>query len=246
MLELGIDIGGSGIKGAPVNIKKGEFAQERHRIPTPEPSTPGAIADVVNEIAKHFQWNGSIGCTFPAVIKNGIAHSAANVDKSWIGTNGEELIAKRTGCRVLLLNDADAAGIAEMEFGAGRGRSGVVILLTLGTGIGSAIFTDGILVPNTEFGHMEIRGKDAEHRASARIRKEKNLGWKKWIVYVNEFLKHMEVLFSPDLFIIGGGVSRKHEKFLNQLKTKAEIVPADLENQAGIIGAALAAHRKFG
>ncbi|MFC2156321.1 polyphosphate--glucose phosphotransferase [Acidobacteriota bacterium] len=246
MLELGIDIGGSGIKGAPVNIKKGEFALERHRIPTPEPSTPEAIADVVEKIAKRFQWEGSIGCTFPAVIKNGIAHSAANVDKSWIGTNGEELIAKRTGCRVLLLNDADAAGIAEMEYGVGKNRMGVVILLTLGTGIGSVIFTDGVLLPNTEFGHLEIRGRDAEHRASARVRKEKNLGWKKWAVYVNEFLKHMEVLFSPDLFIIGGGVSRKHERFLHLLETKAEIVPALMENQAGIIGAALAAHRKFG
>ena len=246
MEVLGVDIGGSGIKGAPVDVNKGEFARDRLRFPTPEPSTPAAVADVTAEIASHFQWKGPIGCTFPAVIKRGIAYSAANVDKSWIGTNGEALIAERTGCQVLLLNDADAAGIAEMRFGAGMGRKGVVIILTLGTGIGSAIFTGGVLLPNTEFGHMEIRGKDAEHRASARIRKEKDLGWKKWAVYVNEFLHRMEVLFSPDLFIIGGGVSRRHEKFLPLLEARAEIIPARLENRAGIIGAALAAHDAFG
>jgi polyphosphate glucokinase len=241
MQILGIDIGGSGIKGAPVDIKKGVLADERHRIPTPQPSVPEAVADVVAQITQHFEWQGPIGCTFPAVIRQGVAYTAANVDKSWIGANGEELISKKTGCPTLLINDADAAGFAEMKFGAGKGHQGVVIMLTLGTGIGSAIFTNGQLVPNTEFGHMDIRGKDAEDRASDRIRKEKDLGWEKWAGKVNEFLGHMEMLFSPDLFIIGGGVSKKHEKYFHYLDTKADIVPAQMRNEAGIIGAAGAA-----
>ncbi|MFC1974996.1 polyphosphate--glucose phosphotransferase [Chloroflexota bacterium] len=241
MQILGIDIGGSGIKGAPVDVKKGALAAERYRIPTPQPSKPEAVADVVAQIAKHFKWKGPIGCTFPAVIKEGVAYSAANVDKSWIGTNGQNLLQKKTGCPVLLLNDADAAGIAEMKFGAGKGHNGMVIMLTFGTGIGSAIFVNGQLVPNTEFGHMEVRGKDAEDRASDRIRKEEDLGWKRWGARVDEFLGRMELLFSPDLFIIGGGVSKKHEKFLHHLHTKAEIVPAQMLNEAGIIGAAQAA-----
>ncbi|MCJ7682471.1 MAG: ROK family protein [Candidatus Aminicenantes bacterium] len=245
MERLGIDIGGSGVKGAPVDLKKGDFARERLRIPTPEPSSPKAVAAVVKEITDHFKWDRPIGCTFPAVIKKGIACSAANVDPSWLGTDGETLIREVTGCPTLFLNDADAAGIAEMEYGAGKGRKGVVIMLTFGTGIGSAVFIDGVLVPNTEFGHMEVRGKDAEHRASARIRKEKKLGWKKWAIAVNEFLRRMEILFSPDLFIFGGGVSRRHEYYFSYLKTKTEILPAILENRAGIIGAALAAYRAF-
>lgn len=238
---LGIDIGGSGIKGAPVDIKKGEMLAERQRLDTPQPSVPEAVGEVVAEIARHFDWQGPIGCTFPAVIKQGIAYSAANVDQSWIGFNGQQLFEQKTGCPVLLLNDADAAGIAEMEFGAGKGQPGVVIMLTLGTGIGSAIFVDGRLVPNTEFGHMEIRGKDAEDRASDRIRAEKDLSWEKWAKRVNEFLARMELLFSPDLFIIGGGISKKHEKFLPLLQTQAKIVPAQMLNEAGIIGAAMAA-----
>lgn len=238
---LGVDIGGSGIKGAPVDIEKGRLVAKRYRIPTPDPSVPEAVGDVVAKIARHFEWTGPIGCTFPAVIKEGVAYSAANVDDAWIGTNGAELLARKTGCPVLLLNDADAAGIAEMEFGAGKGHSGVVIVLTFGTGIGSAVFVNGQLVPNTEFGHMEIRGKDAEDRAADRIRKKKDLKWKKWAKRVNEFLGRMEVVFSPDLFIIGGGVSKKHEKYLSFLETQAKIVPAEMRNEAGIIGAALAA-----
>ncbi|MBU4202893.1 MAG: ROK family protein [Acidobacteria bacterium] len=245
MERLGIDIGGSGIKGAPVDLEKGDFSRERLRIPTPDPATPKAVAAMVRDITRHFKWDQPLGCTFPAVIKKGIACSAANVDPAWLGTDGEALIREVTGCPTLLLNDADSAGIAEMEYGAGKDRKGVVIMLTFGTGIGSAIFIDGVLVPNTEFGHLEVRGKDAEHRASARIRKEKNLGWKKWAVVVNEFLQRMEILFSPDLFIFGGGVSRRHEDFFHYLKTKAEISPAVLENRAGIIGAALAAYRAF-
>ncbi len=241
MKILGIDIGGSGIKGALVNTKKGVLVTDRHRIPTPQPSIPDAVGDVVAEIVAHFNWKGPIGCTFPAVVKDGVAYSAANVDKSWIGANAARLVRKKTGCPTLVINDGDAAGIAEMRFGAGKGRGGVVFILTLGTGIGSAIFTDGVLVPNTEFGHMEMRGKDAEDRASARIRKEKNLDWEKWAARVDEYLSHLEILFSPDLFIIGGGVSRKHENFFPYLNTRAEIVPARLLNNAGIVGAALAA-----
>lgn len=241
MENLGVDIGGSGIKGALVDVEKGALVTQRYRIPTPQPATPDAVGDVVAELAKHFEWQGPIGCTFPAIVKHGIVHSAANVDDSWIDTDGEALLKQKTGCPVLMLNDADAAGIAEMSFGAGKGQQGVVIILTLGTGIGSAIFVNGNLLPNTEFGHMEIRGKDAEERASDRIRKAEDLSWKKWAERLNEFLARMEHLFSPDLFIIGGGVSKKHDKFFPWLETKAQIVPAKLRNQAGIIGAAMAA-----
>jgi polyphosphate glucokinase len=202
---------------------------------------PEAVGDTVAEIVRQFGWQGPIGCTFPAVIKQGVAYSAANVDMAWLGFDGQKLFEQKTNCPVVLLNDADAAGIAEMEFGAGKGQPGVVIVLTFGTGIGSAIFVDGRLVPNTEFGHMEVRGKDAEHRAADRIRTEKDLSWEKWAKRVNEFLGRMELLFSPDLFIIGGGVSKKHDNFLPLLQTKAKIVPAQMLNEAGIIGAALAA-----
>ncbi|MDM8564923.1 ROK family protein [Candidatus Halobeggiatoa sp. HSG11] len=242
---LGIDIGGSGIKGAPVNIETAELTTDRHRIPTPEISTPDAVSEVILELIQHFAWQGPIGCTFPAVIKQGVVKTAANIDNSWIGVNGEELIHAKTGCKTLLLNDADAAGIAEMEFGAGKGNSGVVIIHTFGTGIGSAIFVNGQLVPNTEFGRLEIRCKEAEQRASARNRTEEDLKWKAWTWRVNEFLERMETLFWPDLLIIGGGVSRKHNKFLHLLKARAEIVPAQMLNQAGIIGAAIAAGKRF-
>jgi polyphosphate glucokinase len=238
---LGIDIGGSGIKGAPVDIENGRLLTERFRIPTPQPATPNEVGDVVAEIVRQFEWDGRIGCTFPAIIKEGVAFSAANVDKSWIGTNGQKLFRKKTGCPTLLINDADAAGMAEMEFGAGKGAMGVVIMLTLGTGIGSALFLNGALVPNTELGHLEIRGKDAEDRASDRIREERDLTWEKWAEKVDEYLQRVEFLFSPDLFIIGGGVSKKYEKFLPLLHTRARIVPAQLFNDAGIVGAALAA-----
>ncbi len=241
MQILGIDIGGSGIKGAPVDIENGTLTAERHRIPTPQPSLPEDVGDVVAEIVQHFEWKGPIGCTFPAIIKEGVAFSAANVDPSWIGANGQELISNKTGCPTILVNDADAAGIAEMEFGAGRGEKGLVILLTLGTGIGSAFFINGILVPNTELGHLEIRGKDAEARASDRVREEKELSWEKWAERLDEYFQRVEFLFSPDLIIIGGGVSKKHDKFLPLLHTRARMVPAQLFNDAGIVGAALAA-----
>ncbi len=238
---LGIDIGGSGIKGALVDIENGILTRDRHRIKTPHPATPNAVGDVVTKIVKHFGWTGPIGCTFPAVVKAGVVYTAANVDDSWIMTNGEKLLHDKTKCPTLLINDADAAGIAEMHFGAGRDQKGVIIMLTFGTGIGSAIFVNGRLIPNTEFGHMEVRGKDAEHRAADRFRKEEELNWKEWAKRVDEFLGRMEMLFSPDLFIIGGGVSKKHEKFMPLLHTRADIVPAEMLNEAGIIGAAIAA-----
>lgn len=241
MAIMGIDIGGSGIKGAPVDVEKGEFLAERERIETPQPSTPARVAEAVVELLKKFDWHGPVGCTFPAIVQHGVIRTAANVDKAWIGTNGEALFREATGCPIRVLNDADAAGVAEMTFGAGRGRKGVVILLTFGTGIGSAIFIDGILLPNTEFGHVELRGKDAEHRAAARIKTEKDLSWKEWGGRVDEYLQYMELLFSPDLFIIGGGVSKKFDKFIPYLHTQAEIVPAQLQNDAGIVGAAMAA-----
>lgn len=238
---LGIDIGGSGIKGALVNIEKGELTESRHRITTPNPSEPEAVTDVVAEICKHFEWNGPIGCTFPGIIKHGVVHSSANVDDRWQGVDGQRLIQRKTGDPVLLINDADAAGLAEMHFGAGRGRDGVVIMLTLGTGIGSGFFLNGELVPNTELGHLEIRGKVGEHRASNRIREEKDLSWKKWSKRLNEYLHKVEFLFSPDLVIIGGGVSKKYDKFFPYLQTGCEVVPAQLRNEAGIVGAAYAA-----
>lgn len=238
---LGIDVGGSGIKGTLVDIKKGKFAVERHRIETPQPSTPAAVAKTVAKIATHFDYKGPIGCTFPAVILHGVAMSAANVDKSWIGTNAEALFAEATGCPVHVLNDADAAGVAEMTYGVGRDRQGVVIMLTLGTGIGSAIFIDGKLVPNTEFGHVEMGGKEAEHYAASSIRESEDLSWKKWGKRVNKYLNYMEVLFTPDLFILGGGVSKKSEKFMEHIDVRAEVLPAQLLNDAGIIGAAMAA-----
>jgi polyphosphate glucokinase len=238
---LGIDIGGSGIKGAPVDIEKGALVASRFRLPTPQPSIPEAVSNVVAQVAKHFNWQGPIGCTFPAVVQNGVVRTAANVDKSWIDTPGQSLLQQKTGCPLILLNDADAAGVAEMNFGAGRGRTGTVIILTFGTGIGTAIFINGRLVPNTELGHLEIRGKDAEEWATNRIRKKKNLSWKKWATRVDEYLSWMEFLLSPDLFIIGGGVSKKHHKFLPLLNRRTQIVPAQLLNDAGIVGAAVAA-----
>ena len=241
-MALGIDIGGTGIKGAPVDLTRGVLVKERFRIPTPQPAKPDAVADVVAQMVQHFRWTGPVGCTFPAIIKEGVAHSAANVDKSWIGTDARSTFERKSGCHFEVVNDADAAGIAEMEFGAGKGHNkGVVIMVTLGTGIGSAIFLDGKLFPNAEIGHLEIEGKDAELKAadSARVRNE--WSWKKWSKNVDKYLRHIEFLFSPDLIIIGGGVSKKAEKFIPRLNTKVKVVPAQMMNDAGIVGGALAA-----
>ncbi len=238
---LGIDIGGSGVKGAPVDIEKGVLTTDRHRIPTPQPAKPEAVADVVAEIARHFAWQGPIGCTFPGIVRNGVIYSTANVDDEWFEVDAQALLGGKTGCPVKVLNDGDAAGVAEMAFGAGRDKQGVVMLLTLGTGIGSAIFIDGILVPNTELGHMEVGGQEAEHQAAANVRKQEDLSWKKWAGRLDVVLGQYEALFSPELFIIGGGVSKKSEKFLPHLTLQTPVVPAQLRNEAGIIGAAMAA-----
>lgn len=238
---LGIDIGGSGIKGAIVDITNGEFVSERFRATTPSPSTAPAVAEVVGMVARHFNWQGAIGCTFPGVVKQGIIYSAANVDTAWIGINARELFTSTTGCAMTVLNDADAAGIGELHFGAAHGQNGVVLLLTFGTGIGSALFVDGQLVPNTELGHVEVGGKESEQRASDRARTRGSLSWKQWSKRVNRVLKNYEMLFSPDLFVIGGGVSQSYEKFLPMLTIKTPIVPASLRNSAGIVGAAFAA-----
>jgi len=243
MQVLGIDIGGSGIKGAPVDTDRGVMTGERHRIPTPEPSLPDAVGDVIGQIAAHFEWQEPIGCTFPAVIKAGVAHTAANVDQSWIGTDVAGLIAGKTGCPALVVNDADAAGIAEMEFGAGKDHHGVVIMLTFGTGIGTAIFVNRQLLPNTELGHMEVRGKEGEYRASAGTRKRRGLSWAEWAVRASEYIQRLDALFWPDLFVIGGGVSNKAQEFMPLLATRAEIRLAEMKNEAGIIGAALAARQ---
>ncbi|MBM3673993.1 MAG: ROK family protein [Actinobacteria bacterium] len=238
---LGIDIGGTGIKGAPVDLERGELSEDRLRIPTPEGGSPGDVARVVAEVAAHFDVDGPIGCTFPAVIRRGVALTAANVDNAWIGNDAQALFTGETGRPVTVVNDADAAGLAEMQYGAGKGRSGTVVMLTLGTGIGSAVFTDGRLVPNTEFGHLDIRGKAAERRASEKAREDHDLSWERWAQRLNEVLTHLEALLWPDLFVVGGGVSKKHDQFLHLLETRAEVVPAQLLNQAGIVGAALAA-----
>jgi len=240
---LGIDVGGSGIKGAPIDTKTGELIAERIRIKTPEKAEPQPVAEVVAQIAKSFDWKGQIGIGFPAPIKGGVAMMAANISEKWVGTNADELFSKITGCDCTMINDADAAGLAEMSFGAGRGQVGTVILITLGTGIGSAIFYRGRLLPNTEFGHIELEGEEAEARASDAARQRDDLSWKKYAKQLNHYLKMMEKLFWPDLFIVGGGISKEHEKFLPLLTIDIPVVPAELLNEAGIIGAALAAQR---
>jgi polyphosphate glucokinase len=246
MRALGIDIGGSGIKGAIVNLKTGALSSQRYRVPTPQPSTPKAMARAVARVVRHFAWKGPVACGMPGPIKQGRLLAMANLHKSWVGVRAEEVFGKTCGTPVSVINDADAAGLAEMRFGAGRKASGVVILVTLGTGIGTALFIDGTLVPNTELGHLELRGKSAELRTAARIRKEKDLSWEKWGKRLDEYLRRIEFLFSPDLIIIGGGVSRKAAKFLPFITTKVPVVPAQFRNEAGIVGAALSAVRRPG
>jgi polyphosphate glucokinase len=238
---LGIDIGGTGIKAAPVDLSTGKLLAERIKLDTPRPSTPAAVASVVHELVDRFSWTGPAGVTYPGVVIDNVVRTAANVDKAWIDTDARELFAQETGLTVTVINDADAAGLAEIKFGAGVGQKGTVLMLTLGTGIGSALFIDGILVPNTEFGHIEIRGKEAEKRASEFVREEHDMSWGKWAGRVDEYLEHMEQLLSPQLIIIGGGISRKSEKFLPLLTgLRATVVPAGMLNDAGIVGAAMA------
>jgi polyphosphate glucokinase len=245
---LGIDIGGSGMKAAPVDTATGQFLADRQKLMTPQPATPEALAKVVEQLVRSFNWTGLAGITFPGVVVDGVIWTAANLDPSWLGVDAGKLFGSETNLTVTVLNDADAAGVAEIHFGAGKGVSGTVLLVTLGTGIGSALFIDGVLVPNTEFGHIEIHGKDAEKHASDHAREEHDLSWSDWARRVDEYLERMEALLSPGLIIIGGGVSRKSSKFLPLLAARAhaKIVPAALQNDAGIVGAAMAVEAAHG
>ncbi|WP_028924525.1 polyphosphate--glucose phosphotransferase [Pseudonocardia acaciae] len=243
---FGVDIGGSGIKGAPVDLEHGKLAKERFRVPTPQPSTPDAVAKTVREVLDHFGWDGPFGCTFPAVVQHGMVRTAANVDKSWIGTDAHELLRAATGREPLVVNDADAAGLAEVRFGAARGHKGVVLVTTLGTGIGSAIVVDGRLVPNTELGHLELDGHDAESRAAESAREREDLSWEDWAARLTRYYRHVEDLVWPDLIVAGGGVSKKAEKWLPLVQARTELVPATLLNTAGIVGAAVLAAEQLG
>jgi polyphosphate glucokinase len=244
MQVLGIDIGGSGIKGAPVDLETGDLLATRYRIPTPESAKPRPMAEVVQKIVRRFDWQGPLGVGFPAVIRNGVVRSAANIHNKWIGTQLSDLLFETTGCPTYVINDADAAGLAEMTYGAGRDQQGVVLVVTVGTGLGTAVFTDGHLLPNTEFGHIEIDCIDAETRASDAARKQEKLSWKQWAMRLDEYLLSLERLLWPDLIILGGGVAKKHEKFFHYLSVEAQVLPAALLNEAGIVGAALAAHNR--
>lgn len=237
---LGIDIGGSGIKGAPVDTTTGELAGERLRIPTPEGAKPEDVKRVVRQLVDHFGLSGPVGVTFPGIVQHGYTLSAANVDKGWIGLDADGVFTQATGRDIHLINDADAAGLAEAKFGAGKGVQGSVLVLTFGTGIGSALIHNGVLVPNTELGHLWLRDKHAETWASDRARERDDLNWKQWSKRVSGYLQHLELLFSPDLFIIGGGVSKRADKWRDQIVLeRSEFVPAQLQNEAGIIGAAM-------
>jgi polyphosphate glucokinase len=244
MAVLGIDIGGSGIKGAPVDLEAGALTEERFRLETPRPATPEAVLPVLAEVAAHWKGNEPVGVTFPGVVRAGRIGTAANLHPDWVGLDAAAQFTERLGRPATVLNDADAAGVAEMEFGAGRNVHGVVLLLTLGTGIGSALFLDGRLVPNTEFGHLEVNGVDAEVHASDRAREEGDLSWADWAAHVQQYLLVVERLLAPDLVILGGGVSKKADRFLPYVRVGMPVVPAVLQNSAGIVGAAMSASRR--
>jgi polyphosphate glucokinase len=241
MKLLGIDIGGSGIKGAPVDLDTGELTAERFRLATPEDATPEACTSVVRQVVEHFGHQGAVGAGFPGVIKSGVVKTTANLSDAWLEADGARLLENATGCPFVLVNDADAAGIAEMRYGAGRNRTGLVVMVTIGTGLGTALFIDGHLVPNTELGHLELNGREAEKWSSDAARKRDELGWKKWAKRFNAYLNQLHAYLWPDLFILGGGASRKAERFLRYLEVPCEVVPAKLQNEAGIVGAAVAA-----
>ncbi|MFP4025669.1 MAG: polyphosphate--glucose phosphotransferase [Thiohalospira sp.] len=242
MEVLGIDVGGSGIKGTIVNTKTGEFVTERHRIKTPQPATPEVIAETIRKIVDFYNWKGKVGCGFPAVIQNGVIKTAANIDQACISVNANKVFSEVTQCSVKVFNDADAAGFAELKFGDAKNFNGLAIFLTIGTGIGSAIFNQGKLIPNSELGHIYMKnGLKGEHFASDAVRKKENLSWNDWTKRFNEYLQYLDKLFYPDLFIIGGGTSKKFEKFESLLTIKTPVQPAKLLNNAGIIGAALLA-----
>jgi polyphosphate glucokinase len=240
---VGVDIGGSGVKGAPVDLATGTLSAERIRIATPVPSTPDAVVGIVVELLDQLGVDGPVGVTLPSVITGGVVRTAANIDPAWIGIDAVDLFGSATGRPVAVLNDADAAGVAEVKFGAGAGHSGVVMMVTLGTGIGSALFADGVLVPNTELGHLHLHHGDAEHWAADSVRDKENLSWDEWAGRLEQYLQLVQRLFWPDLIILGGGVSRKADKFLPQISVDTEVVPAKLQNEAGIVGAAMAAPR---
>ena len=239
MEALGIDVGGSGIKAAPVDLETGKRLTKRKRIPTPQPSTPEAVYAVFDQLVAHFDWSGPIGCAVPSVIRSGVVYTAANIDDGWIGRDTGSDLRERYGVPVTILNDADAAGIAENSFGAARDLGGTVLLLTLGTGIGSALFTNGHLVPNTELGHLEFKGQDAELYAAARV-VDQGLTQREWALRLNEYLNYVEDLLAPDHFLLGGGISKNFDNYSDLLHTDATIRPARFRNRAGIIGAALA------
>lgn len=240
---LGIDVGGSGIKGAIVDLTTGTLSTERYRIPTPQPASPDAVAQTINQIVSHFEYSGPIGCGFPSAIQQGIVRTASNIDKSWIGVNASTIFSSVTRCPVNVINDADAAAMAEMRYGAGLSNKGVTLLITVGTGLGTAIFSNGSLVPNTELGHIILPGQAqiAERFASDAARKRAGLSWAEWGKRFNEYLQYLYPLFYPDLVIIGGGASKKFKKYGEYLAIPTQVVPALLQNGAGIVGAALAA-----
>lgn len=238
--SLGIDVGGTGVKGGIVDLDTGLLVGERFKLPTPQPSTPDAVAMTVAEVVAHFGWHWPVGVTYPGVIVDGVVRTAANVDESWLGTNVAQAYSEALGGRsVTVLNDADAAGLAEQRFGAGRNHSGVIVLLTFGTGIGSAVIHNGQLLPNTEFGHLEVGGKEAEHRAAASVRERKEWSYKRWTREVSRVLVAVENAVWPDLIIAGGGVSRKGDKWIPLLTNRTPVVAAELQNTAGIVGAAM-------
>ena len=238
---LGVDVGGSGVKGAIVDLDTGEFVGERFRLDTPQPATPKAVTKTVAEVVDHFGWTGPVGVTYPGVVVDGVVMTAANVDKSWIGVNvAEQMSAALGGRQVTVLNDADAAGLAEVRFGSGRGVKGLIVLLTFGTGIGSAVLYNGVLLPNTEFGHIEVDGKEAEHRAASSVKERKEWNYQRWTEEVTKVLVAIENAIWPDLFIAGGGISRKADRWIPMLKNRTPVVGAALQNEAGIVGAAMA------
>jgi polyphosphate glucokinase len=241
MKVLGIDIGGTGIKGAVVDTKHGVLKTDRLRLLTPHPAMPDAVTDVVRTLVEHFDWTDPIGCTFPGVTKGGTIHTAANLVPDWVGVDASTVFGEATGCPVTISNDADAAGLAEVLFGAARGNQGVVVMVTLGTGIGTAVVHDGRLVPNTELGHLPLHGDDAEKYAAELVREREDLSFEEWGGRVGEYLRLVEDLLWPDLFVLGGGISKKADKFDQFLQCKTPVVPARLLNQAGIVGAALQA-----
>ncbi|MGM5593778.1 ROK family protein [Corynebacterium glucuronolyticum] len=245
-IGFGIDVGGSGIKGAVVDLDKGDFVGERIKILTPQPATPAAVADTVKEIVAQAKWDGPVGITIPSAVKNQTALMAANIDKSWVNTDAHALFSRALGTEdIYVLNDADAAGLAEVTYGVPEASHGPVILVTLGTGIGTALLIDGTLYPNTELGHLTVDGHEAEKYASSAVREKKDLSYKKWAKRVSKVLNEYEHLFWPSLFIVGGGISRKADKWVPYLTCETPVVPAKLRNKAGIIGAALAAERKL-